>query len=289
MSTPGPLTWFLLFLIIAIAVYVVFRPVFILSKNEAVVIERFGQFNRVVTTGFQWFWPAVERVRKVEWRFSVEDRTPMGMPTVRVEYFKDWRIQVDDCVRVMPPFSFTLGDGRIISAGMTVDYQITGLHKAAYVQDLYIRLENLLRSEIHAAAHSLEEKATIDAPALEHALRSRIGTLKWAAEHGLRLTGCALNGFTLTGQAAQPLAAQQKRSTLPTISNESDAQLLQSMQKYESLELDHELELQFKRAAARRADMVAELSLLEAASKGGVANDVLIAYLRLRSKTNDGQ
>jgi regulator of protease activity HflC (stomatin/prohibitin superfamily) len=298
MSSPGPLTWFFLFSIAAAVVHYLFRPIVLVAQGEAVVVERLGVFSRELRTGWHFIWPLLERARPVEWRYSVEERTAIGAPSVRTDYFRNWRIPVSECVHVVPPSSFSLSDGRTLCTGVTLDYEIVDVRRAVYVQDLFLRLEGKLRSELQSAARSLDEK--MDAPALEQALRSRLGTLKWAEQNGLRLSGCTLNGFTLSA-ASSPQSVAQPRGGRPTQTLPSDSEfgaelaLMQYEHKYEAAMLEQELKVQSLRASAHHAAMAAELLLLENASKGGVANDVLVAYLRLRSgvtavvKPNDAQ
>ncbi len=148
-----------------------------------------------------------------------------------------------------------------------------------------MQLECKLRSELQRAATKLEAEGKLDAAALEQALSSRLGSLKWAEQNGLRLSGCTLNGFTLSAAIA-PLAQSPPQAQVVNIASNEDFERelahLQLEEKIALEALDHDLKQQSMRAKRAHENMEAELTLLQNASNGGLSNEVLIAYLSWR-------
>lgn len=250
-------------------VHYMFQPLWLVAQGQAIVIERYGVFNREGTAGWCWVNPFVDRVRKVEWRFNVEDHTALGTPTTRMEVFASERIPVAGCVHLMVPFNCQTSDGAVLCVSLTQPYDIVSVKRAAYVKDLFLSLDAQLRSEIQAAVSALTREKC-DAHTLEQTLRSRLGNLKWAAQNGLQLGPCSITNFQYTLDGDRVKSLSKKSAVSMQYEDECVATNDEDVTGHYPL---------------RTAVIRAELSELKKASKENCLSDeVLIAYINQMAK-----
>lgn len=258
-----------------------FHPLWLVSQGESIVIERYGVFNREGTAGWCWVNPFVDRVRKVEWRYAVEDRTALGTPCTKMELFSRDRIPVKNCIHVTTPFNCQTADGAQLVVSMTQPYDIVEVKRAAYVKDLFLSLDAQLRSELQAAAASLTLE-NCDTPSLEQTVRSRLGNLKWAAQNGLLLGPTSVSSVQSSKPAygASVTTGHVERYSTKSSSSTTEKRTVEAIRQDDIAQMNHDSEL-------RKIMMRGELSALKEASDGGLSDAVLVEYLKTQLKWNE--
>jgi len=148
-------TAFFVFVLVALLVLAVFilKSVYIVRQAEAVIIERFGRFHRVLKPGLNIVTPFLEYPRKIEWTTIVQVDPKKYYRTTRLLD----RIDLRESVYDFPKQNVITKDNVTMEINALLYYQITDPKAAVYeVANLQDAIEKLTQTTLRNVIGSLD-------------------------------------------------------------------------------------------------------------------------------------
>ena len=134
-------------------VSVLLRAVYMVRQAEAVVVERLGKFNRILTPGLHIVVPFLDRARSVAWSYVKEVD---GKRYYRFTKVID-RIDLRESVYDFPKQNVITKDNVTMEINALLYYQITDPHAAVYeVMNLPEAIEKLTQTTLRNVIGSLD-------------------------------------------------------------------------------------------------------------------------------------
>ncbi len=106
--------------------------VILVPARKVAVVERLGQFSRVIKPGWHLMSPLVESIRTFRWSYTGQDGKPVNV----VEYFVSTETNTMD----VPPIECISRDNAMVTIDGRVSYKIVNLEQAAYNTDDILNL-----------------------------------------------------------------------------------------------------------------------------------------------------
>lgn len=237
------------------------RPVIIVKNAEAVVLERLGKFNRVLTPGLNFKIPVLDNPRTFAWT----DRKNKSMLDT------GYRIDIRERVCHLPPQGVITGDNVVMKIDALVYYKITNPQLAMYaVNDLPLAIDAIAQTSLRNEVGSMKLDETLTSRGKVNAsLRNSLADI--AQGWGVEITRVELQEVTPPDNITNAMAAQMSAE------RERRAHILDAEGRKTAAILDAEGESAavIKRAeAAARATVLrgqAEAQALEAIARTGVS------------------
>ncbi|MFH1832238.1 MAG: SPFH domain-containing protein [bacterium] len=152
-------------IIIFFAVLAVFFMIFlaastyIVKQAEVILIERFGEYHRMLTSGLHFIMPFIDKPRLVAWTFTKEDARGKSMYRY-IQYIE--RIDLRESVYDFPRQSVITKDNVTMEINAVFFYQITDPKAAVYeVVNLPLAIEKLTQTTLRDVIGSLDLDETL--------------------------------------------------------------------------------------------------------------------------------
>jgi regulator of protease activity HflC (stomatin/prohibitin superfamily) len=125
---------------------------FIVSREEAIVIERLGRFNRILTSGIHFVMPLIDAPRVIMWRSS--SMNDEGKMTDDNHNFI--RIDLRECAFNFLPQEVMTNDGVLLDVNVVMRYKVSDVEKMVYeTDDLMSALVNTAQGHIREVFSNL--------------------------------------------------------------------------------------------------------------------------------------
>jgi len=230
--------------LLAIAAYVCYKSIILVQEGEVVLVERFGKFNRMLTSGLHQLTPLYEAPRNVCWNYSEED--PVDHRVKRHQE-TGYRIGVRERIFDSLPVKIISKDKLQVSVNPVVFFQVVDPKKAVYnVTDLLQSIEQTIGTSLREALAGMTFDAIID----DKERLSKVLYEKFVEQHerwGITITRVEIQEIKTTDtvmRATEQMVATQ-RSAEADIAKEralTDSELLkaQRIQKVALLQAQSE-------------------------------------------------
>ncbi len=135
------------------------KSTYLIKQAEVVMIERFGCFHKMLTSGLHFVVPFMDQPRSVYWTFLKDD--PRGKVVYRYNSFIE-RIDLRETVYDFPRQSVITRDNVSIEISVLLYYQITDPKAAIYeVADLPFAIEKLTQTTMRNIIGSMDLDETL--------------------------------------------------------------------------------------------------------------------------------
>lgn len=177
-------TAFFVFVLAALLVlaFFILKSVFIVRQAEAVLIERFGRFNRILKPGLHIVTPFIEYPRKIEWTSIIQVD---GKKYYRTTRLID-RIDLRESVYDFPKQNVITKDNVTMEINALLYYQITDPKAAVYeVANLQDAIEKLTQTTLRNVIGSLDlDESLVSRDSINEKLRIILdeATDKWGVK-----------------------------------------------------------------------------------------------------------
>jgi len=238
--------------------FILLRSIYLVRQSEAIIIEHFGRFDRVLKPGLHLLMPFIERPHTVFWTFLVPDGRNKY---IRVLQNVD-RLDLREAVYDFPKQNVITKDNVTMEINALLYYQITDPKAAVYeVANLPEAIEKLTQTTLRNVIGSLDLDETLTS-------RDKIN-------EKLRL---------ILDEATDKWGVKVNRVELQEVSPPPD--IRQAMEKQMRAERDRRaIILQFegtKRAAILEAEGIKESSVLKA--EGAAKSKVITAEAEAQAR-----
>ncbi|MCL2114874.1 MAG: SPFH/Band 7/PHB domain protein [Methanobrevibacter sp.] len=269
---------FLTGIIIIIIVFVLaFKSVKILRPYEKAVVERFGKYQRTVTSGLAFIIPFIEEIRKVDLREQVVDVPPQEVIT------KDNTVVVVDCV---------------------IFYEVTDPFNAVYnVVNFYQAITKLAQTNLRNIIGDLELDQTLTSREMINAQLREVldeATDKW----GTRVVRVEIQKIEPPKDIVDAMSKQMKaermkranildaegyrQSEITKAEGDKQAAILDAEGKAEAIKKVADAN-KYQEIAIAEGQARAIMDVYNAIHEGGPTNDLIaIKYLEALEKIADG-
>lgn len=135
-------------------IFFLFRSVFLVQQAEAIIIERFGRFDRILTPGIHFVTPFIETTRRSLWTYIIP--TPDGKRYQRYVQTVE-RIDMREAVYDFPKQNVITKDNVTMEINALLYYQITDPKAAVYeVSNLPEAIEKLTQTTLRNVIGSMD-------------------------------------------------------------------------------------------------------------------------------------
>ena len=137
---------------VAIIFAIAIKCFYLVSKEEAIVIERLGRFHRILTSGIHFVIPLLDAPRIVMWRSSALNED--GKMTDDNHNF--FRIDLRECMFNFLPQEVMTNDGVLLDVNVVLRYKVSDVEKMVYeTDDLMSALVNTAQGHIREVFSNL--------------------------------------------------------------------------------------------------------------------------------------
>ncbi len=298
------LSGFLIFFVVMLIFLLVFimNSVCIVNQAEVILVERFGQFKRVLTSGIHFVLPFADKPRRVLWTVVKDD--PSGKKVYRYAEYRD-RIDLRETVDEFPKQNVITKDNVTMEISALLYYQVTDPVAAVYeVNNLPQAIEKLTQTTLRNIIGALDLDETLTSrDQINHKLRDILdeATEKW----GLKVNRVELQEVNpphdiRVAMEKQMRAERDRRALILEAEGKKQASILESEGKKQAAILDSEGEKMSKitraegEAEARRLVAQAESEAIVAIQRSVPNADplpymVALNYLRVLPQMLEGQ
>ena len=251
--------------ILAIAIIIVVtRGVVLVQQAEAMVVERWGRFHRIMYSGVHIVLPFAEKVRHLQWRFFSQDVD--GKLLVQKEHLT--RIDLREKVLDFPRQHVITRDNIYLVIDALIYFQITDPKRAVYeVVNLPQAIEKLTQTTLRNVVGGMElDECLISRNEINNSLREVLvdATNKW----GVRVSRVELQDIIPPQELREAMekqmrAERDRRAKILSAEGEKRAAILQAEGRKESEITKAEGEKQAKILTAE-GQAVARIRIAEA-------------------------
>ena len=145
--------WTVLSAIVALfVVSAILSCIKVVKNQEAMVIERFGKYDRTLSAGLRFLIPVMERPRAIHWRYQTRDISGVEYAVTKERSTIDLREQVFDFSKQ----SVITKDNVSIEIDAMLYYLVTDAHDAVYkIANLPDAIEKLCKTSLRNVAGNL--------------------------------------------------------------------------------------------------------------------------------------
>ena len=162
---------------------IIFKSVYLINQAEAIIIERFGRFSRVLGPGMHIVVPFIERPQQVLWTFIIPDERTKKY--VRFSNIVE-RIDLRESVYDFPKQNVITKDNVTMEINALLYYQITDPKAAVYeIQNLPESIEKLTQTTLRNVIGSLDlDESLVSRDQINEQLRQILdeATDKWGVK-----------------------------------------------------------------------------------------------------------
>jgi len=285
----------LMYLLIIVLFFVVlftvilFKSVYLIQQSEAIVIERFGRFSRVLGPGLHFIMPFIEMPRTVIWSYISVGTDKRYYKFNKITYRIDLRESVND----FPKQNVITKDNVNMEISALLYYQITDPKAAIYeVQNVPEAIEKLTQTTLRNVIGSMDlDESLISRDAVNTKLRIILDEAadKW----GVKVNRVELQEVNPPADIRHAMEKQmraerdrraiiiesegQKQSAILQAEGEREANILKARGLSEAMLINAEAE-----SVSRLKIIEAESKAVEMIKKVSPANDPLIYLATLQ-------
>ncbi|MGE0206981.1 MAG: SPFH domain-containing protein [Candidatus Babeliales bacterium] len=147
-----------LIVLLVIGAFILAQSVYLIRQSEALIIERFGRFDRVLTPGLHMIMPFMDRPHMVVWTFLVPDGRGKYMRILQ----NVTKIDLREAVYDFPKQNVITKDNVTMEINALLYYQITDPKAAIYeVANLPEAIEKLTQTTLRNVIGSLDLDETL--------------------------------------------------------------------------------------------------------------------------------
>lgn len=294
---------FILFFLVFFLFFMMFilSSVCIVNQAEVILIERFGQFKRVLKSGIHFVLPFADKPRRVLWTFVKEDRSGRMYRYVEQRDRIDLRETVDE----FPKQNVITKDNVTMEISALLYYQVTDPIAGVYeVNNLPQAIEKLTQTTLRNIIGAMDLDETLTSrDQINHKLRDILdeATEKW----GLKVNRVELQEVNpphdiRVAMEKQMRAERDRRALILEAEGQKQAAILESEGRKQAAILDAEGERMSKitraegESEARRLIAQAESDAIVMIQKSVPGSDplpymVALNYLRVLPQMLEGQ
>lgn len=140
----------------AIALFIIFfasSSLKIIQQSETMIIERFGKYNRTLTSGINIIWPIIDKPREIIWRYVIEDM--QGQKSVRFK--QKSKIDLRETIYDFPKQNVITKDNVNVEINALLYFQIMDPTKSIYeIANLPDAIEKLTQTTLRNVIGGLE-------------------------------------------------------------------------------------------------------------------------------------
>jgi len=219
-------------IIIVIALFVVssiLSCIKVVRQAEAIVIERFGKFDRILQSGLNIIVPIMDRPRAIFWRNKKTDISGVEYVITTERNVIDLREQVFDFAKQ----NVITKDNVNIEIDAMLYFQITDVHKAVYeIANLPDAIEKLCKTNLRNVAGKMDLDECLTSRAVINSELSRVmddATDKW----GVKVNRVELKDITPPHDIQQAMekqmrAERDRRATILEAEGEKRSAILEA-------------------------------------------------------------
>lgn len=144
--------------LIVLGVVTLLRSIYLVQQAQAIIIERFGCYNRTLTAGLHIVVPFVESVRSVYWTYVMSENDKRYYRFTK----SDYRIDLRESVYDFPKQNVITRDNVTIEINALLYYQITDPKSAVYeVANLPEAIEKLTQTTLRNVIGAMDLDETL--------------------------------------------------------------------------------------------------------------------------------
>jgi regulator of protease activity HflC (stomatin/prohibitin superfamily) len=137
---------------VAIIFAIVMKCFYLVSRDEAIVIERVGRFHRILTSGIHFVLPLIDAPRIIMWRSAALNESGK-MSDDNHNFF---RIDLRECMFNFLPQEVLTNDGVLLDVNVVLRYKVSDVEKMVYeTDDLMSALVNTAQGHIREVFSNL--------------------------------------------------------------------------------------------------------------------------------------
>ncbi|MEE2788294.1 MAG: SPFH domain-containing protein [Myxococcota bacterium] len=195
-------------LILLLALFVVFKGIFIIKQAEVVVVERLGRYNKTLTSGLNIIIPFFEAPREISWRhLTVDPDRPGRSLAVPI---RATRIDLRETVMDFPRQSVITRDNVTVEINALLYFQVTDPFKAVYqITNLPDAIEKLTQTTLRNVVGELDLDQTLTSrDTINDKLRAILDTAtdKW----GVKINRVELQDISPPPQIREDMEKQMR-------------------------------------------------------------------------------
>lgn len=199
--------------VLVLVLWVLSWCIYIVHQAEAIVVERFGRFHRVLSPGLSFVIPLMDSPRTFTWRKTYVDVDGQ----VRDEHTTSYRVDLREALFDFVKQEVYSKDTVLLEVDTVMYYRITDVRRAIYeVDDLESAIQNTAQSQLKRIFGGL---TFVEALASQETINTQLKTLfradfeKWGLQvERIELQDLRPKGNTATAMKAQMIAERARRS-----------------------------------------------------------------------------
>ncbi len=142
-----------LIMLVVFVIFVVVKGLIIVQQSEEVVVERLGQFSRVLSSGLHVLIPGLDNPRKIEWRYSEYDEGGV----MRIKHSWVTKIDLREQLFDFPRQNVITRDNVLIEIDALLYYQVIDSKSVVYeIKNLPEAMEKLAQTSLRSLIGEME-------------------------------------------------------------------------------------------------------------------------------------
>ncbi len=134
-----------LIMLVVLVIFIVVKGLIMVQQSEEVVVERLGQFHRVLSSGLHILIPGFDSPRRIEWRYSQYDEGGI----MRVQRKQIYRIDLRETVFDFPRQNVITRDNVLIEINALLYFQVIDTKSVVYeIENLPEAIEKLAQTSL---------------------------------------------------------------------------------------------------------------------------------------------
>lgn len=280
----------ILLVLIWIIASILLKAIYLVQQGEAIIIERFGRFERILGPGIHIIIPFIETPRTVVWTFfSIGQDKRLYRHTKTVQKF-DLRESVHD----FPKQNVITKDNVTMEISAVIYYQITDPRAAIYeVSNLPEAIEKLAQTTLRNIVGSMDlDESLVSRDKVNEKLRIILDDAsdKW----GVKVNRVELQEVNpphdiRDAMEKQMRAERSKRASILEAEGQREASVLKARGNAESRILEAESEANARLKIAESESKAIEMVKSAVGAKEAIAYLTALQYTKTLGKLTDGQ
>ncbi|KAL9653102.1 hypothetical protein ABK040_006320 [Willaertia magna] len=256
---------------------IITKHIIAVSTNELVLVEKFGQFKKILKPGIHFLIPFVENVKYVDWQRTVENHSKK---TTETENIYTYRISTQETLFDIPEVKVTTKDRLTVVVNCVLFYKIIDAYKAVYeINDVYQSVEQLTFTFIRDAVSKLTLDEAIEGKSqIREAIYQEFKTLE--QNWGIKLTKFDIQSIQPTREileGIEKLAKSQREA-------QAELEKTRALQEAKKLKIKTELEIDLITMENENKKKVAQASTEASVKQTLIESESLVLQKRVESE-----
>jgi regulator of protease activity HflC (stomatin/prohibitin superfamily) len=253
-----------------------------INQAQAMVIERFGSFHRVLDAGMHFIWPFMERAKDIQWQFPYEDPETKETKTIKRSTY---RIDLRETTFDFPRQNAITKENVALDIDGLLYFQVINARQAVYgVANLLDAISKLSETTLRAVIGGMRLDDTLsEREAINRKIQESLdqATFKW----GVRITRVELQDIKAPAELAEAMsremeAERTKRAMVLTAEGERQAKIIIAEAEKQAMILKAEGEASARyRVAQAEAEAIRKLMEVLNSSESSTQYMTTIKYI----------